>query len=87
MIFGNELTIEPGIYFIPELIDLWRSEKRHADFINYDKLVTYRNFGGLRNEENFLITRDGHRRLGRPKPVEIDDIEAIRKTGLASASD
>ncbi|MDW7759978.1 MAG: hypothetical protein SCM96_04985 [Acidobacteriota bacterium] len=58
-----------------------------TSFNNYDTHEMYRNFGGRRKKENFLITRDGHRRLGRPKPVEIDDIEAIRKSGLASASD
>jgi Xaa-Pro aminopeptidase len=58
-----------------------------TSFNNNDTHEMYRNFGGRRNEENFLITRDGHRRLGRPKPVEIDDIEAIRKSSLASASD
>lgn len=45
------LTIEPGIYFIPELIDYWKAEKRFKDFINYDKLESYRDFTGLRNEK------------------------------------
>ena len=43
-------TVEPGIYFIPELIDLWRGEKKFMDFIDYDKVEEYRNFGGIRNE-------------------------------------
>ena len=42
-------TVEPGIYFIPELIDLWKGEKKFMDFINYDKVEEYRNFGGIRN--------------------------------------
>ena len=45
-------TVEPGIYFIPELIDLWRGEKKFMDFIDYDKVEEYRNFGGIRNEED-----------------------------------
>jgi len=57
---GFVLTIEPGIYFIPELIDQWRADGRNAEYINYDKLEAYRTFGGLRNEENFLITVGGH---------------------------
>ena len=59
-----ELTIEPGIYFIPELIDCWKAEKRFKDFINYDKLESYRDFTGLRNEEDYLITEDGARLWG-----------------------
>jgi Xaa-Pro aminopeptidase len=76
---GFVITIEPGIYFIPELIDLWRAEKKFTDFIDYDKLETYKDFGGIRNEENFLITPDGYRLLGKPKPKTIEDVEALRK--------
>ena len=75
---GFVLTIEPGIYFIPELIDLWKSEKKFIDFLNYDKLETYKDFGGLRNEENYLITETGSRLLGKPIPKSIEDVEAIR---------
>ena len=75
---GFVLTIEPGIYFIPELIDLWKSEKRFEEFLNYDKIEEYRNFGGIRNEEDFLITEDGYRVLGtRLKPKTIEDVEAL----------
>ena len=70
-------TIEPGIYFIPELIDLWKAEKRFAEFINYDKVVTYKDFGGIRNEEDFLITPAGCRILGRAIPKTTDEVEAI----------
>ena len=76
---GFVITIEPGIYFIPELIDLWRAEKKFTDFIHYDKLETYKDFSGIRNEENFLITADGYRRLGKPKPKTIEEVEALRK--------
>jgi len=75
---GFVLTIEPGIYFIPELIDRWKSEKRFLDFINYDKVETYKDFGGIRNEENFLITSTGHKRLGKPKPKTIEEVESLR---------
>lgn len=75
---GFVLTIEPGIYFIPELIDRWRAENKFTDFINYEKLETYKNFGGLRNEENFLITETGYRLLGKPKPKTVEEVEAQR---------
>jgi Xaa-Pro aminopeptidase len=74
---GFVLTIEPGIYFIPELIDMWKAEGRFTRFINYDKVETYKDFGGLRNEENFLITEDGCRLLGKSIPKTIEDVEAI----------
>ncbi len=72
---GLVLTIEPGIYFVPSLIDMWRAEKRFADFINYDKLEAYKDFGGIRNEENFVITADGYRLIGKQKPKTIEDVE------------
>lgn len=76
---GFVLTIEPGIYFIPDLIDLWKANKTNADYLNFDKIDTYRNFGGLRNEEDFLITKDGKRLLGKQKPKTIEQVEALRK--------
>lgn len=72
------LTVEPGIYFIPELIDRWKGEKNFADFINYDKVEEYRHFGGIRNEEDYLITADGARRLGKKIPVTPEEVEALR---------
>lgn len=75
---GFVLTIEPGIYFIPELIDQWRAEEKFTQFINYDKVETYKDFGGLRNEEDFLITEEGYRILGKPVPKTIAEVEAIR---------
>jgi Xaa-Pro aminopeptidase len=75
---GFVLTIEPGIYFIPELMDLWQKQGQFASFINYQKLRTYRDFGGLRNEENFLISADGCRRLGEPLPKTIEAVEGMR---------
>jgi Xaa-Pro aminopeptidase len=74
---GFVLTIEPGIYFIPELIDMWKAEGKFTQFINYDKVETYKDFGGLRNEEDFVITEDGCRLLGKSIPKTIEDVEAI----------
>lgn len=75
---GFVLTVEPGIYFIPELIDKWKGEKKFTDFINYDKVETYKDFGGIRNEEDYLITETGSRRLGKQIPVTPDEVEALR---------
>ncbi|MBI9068195.1 MAG: aminopeptidase P family protein [Salinivirgaceae bacterium] len=76
---GFVLTIEPGIYFIPDLIDLWKKNKTNAEYLNFDMLEKYRNFGGIRNEEDFLITPDGKRLLGKQKPKTIEQVEAERK--------
>lgn len=75
---GFVLTIEPGVYFIPELINMWKAEKRFADFINYDELEKWRHFGGIRNEEDYLITADGARRLGKKIPLTTEEVEALR---------
>jgi len=71
-------TIEPGIYFIPELIDQWKAEKKFEQFINYDKVETYKDFGGIRGEEDYLITKDGARRLGPALPLSVEEMEAAR---------
>ncbi len=75
---GHVFTIEPGIYFIPELIDLWRGQGKFNDFINWEKVDSYRNFGGMRNEEDFVMTENGAQLLGKPKPKTIEDVEALR---------
>ncbi|MDR1681273.1 MAG: aminopeptidase P family protein [Prevotellaceae bacterium] len=75
---GYVHTIEPGIYFIPELIDRWRAEKHLDAFINYGAVDEYRNFGGIRNEEDYLITAAGARRLGPALPLSADEMEAAR---------
>jgi Xaa-Pro aminopeptidase len=80
---GFVLTVEPGIYFIPALIDWWRSEGRHKDFINYDKLETYRDFSGIRIEEDFFITQNGSTLLGRSLPKTIAEIEELRNQALS----
>jgi Xaa-Pro aminopeptidase len=71
---GFVLTVEPGIYFIPALIDKWEAEKKFAEFINYDVLKDYRTFGGVRIEDDILITDSGCRVLGKPIPKTIEEI-------------
>lgn len=77
---GYVLTVEPGIYFIPALIDKWKKEKKFTDFINYSKLEKYRDFGGIRIEDDVLVTNVGHRVLGRPipkKPAQVEETVRI----------
>lgn len=74
---GYVLTDEPGIYFIPELIDLWKKEKKFVNFINYDKVESFKDFGGIRIEDDILVTLNGCEVLGRPIPKTIEDIENL----------
>ena len=74
---GFVLTVEPGIYFISHLIDQWRANKKHSNFINYSALEKFRNFGGIRIEDNILITHDSHRMLGPYIPKTVNDIESL----------
>ncbi len=74
---GHVITDEPGIYFIPALIEKFKKEGLGYDFVNYAKLETYYDFGGIRIEDDVLITADGARRLGsRRLPASPDDVEA-----------
>jgi Xaa-Pro aminopeptidase len=74
---GNVVTDEPGIYFIPALIEQWKKEGTDKGFVNYDKLASYYDFGGIRLEDDVLITAEGARRLGANRlPIAPDDVEA-----------
>lgn len=74
------VTNEPGCYFIPELIDRWKSEKKFTEFINYEKVEAYRDFGGIRLEDDILITEDGCRLLGDQRlPIKPEDVEEEMK--------
>ena len=78
LVAGNVITDEPGIYFIPALIEKWKAEKMGKDFINYDKLKSYYDFGGIRIEDDVLVTADGARRLGPERlPALPDEIERL----------
>lgn len=73
---GNVFTIEPGIYFIPELFEKWKNEKLYEKFLNYDEIEKYMNFGGIRMERDILIQEDGTSRiLGDKFPRTADEIE------------
>ncbi|MDD3875028.1 MAG: aminopeptidase P family protein [Bacteroidales bacterium] len=74
---GFVVTVEPGIYFIPALIQMWEKENKFSEFINYSKVNEYLNFGGIRIEDDILVTKDGYRNLGKPIPKEVDDIENL----------
>ena len=79
---GFVLTVEPGIYIIPELIDLRKEEGKYLDFIDYEVLNKYRNFGGIRIENDYLITKDGYELLGDPIPTSRAWVEETRKSVL-----
>ena len=76
---GFVFTVEPGIYFIPELMDKWEAEGQFRDFICYDKLKPWRDFTGLRNELNYVMTPTGARLLGTiKKPMSIEEVYAAK---------
>lgn len=79
---GFVLTVEPGIYFIPTLIDMWRAEGMFKDFIHYDRLEAYKDFSGIRVEEDFMITETGCRLLGRSLPKTVAEVEDVRQSVL-----
>ncbi len=74
---GHVFTVEPGCYFIPELIDMWKSEGKFKEFINYSKLDAYMSIGGIRIEDNVLITDKGHKLLGKPIPKTVKEVESV----------
>ena len=74
---GFVITSEPGVYFIPALIDKWRAERKFTEYINYEKVEKYKNFGGIRIEDDILVTDTGCRVLGKPIPKTVTEIEEI----------
>ena len=77
LVEGFVLTVEPGIYFIPHLINQWKAENKSSAFINYDSLNKFVDFGGIRIEDNVVITSDGYRILGPHIPRTINEIEDV----------
>jgi Xaa-Pro aminopeptidase len=73
---GHVFTIEPGCYFIPQLIKQWKAENKFRDFINYDKAESFLDLGGMRIEDNILITEKGNRVLGKAIPKTVSEIES-----------
>ena len=74
---GFVLTNEPGIYFIPELIDIWKKENKFPEFINYELVETYKDFGGIRLEDDILVTEKACRVLGKPIPKTVKEVEGF----------
>ena len=78
---GFVLTVEPGIYFIPDLVRKWQAEKINADFINFDKVLKeYTDFGGIRLEDDLHVTETGHHILGKRIPISIEEVEETMKS-------
>ena len=76
---GFVITVEPGIYFIPELIDQWQSAGKFTEYIDYDALQNFRDFGGIRIEDNVLVTEEGPRVLGEPIAKSVAEVEELRR--------
>jgi Xaa-Pro aminopeptidase len=75
---GFVVTVEPGLYFIPTLMDRWKSEGRLSQFIDYARLERFRDFTGIRIEDNLLVTETGNRVLGKTLVKGVREIEALR---------
>lgn len=75
---GMVITVEPGIYFIPELIQIWKNQNKFSQYINYDKIEKCLPFGGVRLEDNVLVKEHDYKILGNPIPKEIQEVESLR---------
>jgi len=75
---GNAITIEPGIYMIPQLMDKWQSEGLHSEYLNFDKINEYRDFGGIRIENDYIVEDQGSALLGEALVYDVDGVEALR---------
>jgi Xaa-Pro aminopeptidase len=81
---GYVMTVEPGLYFIPALFEQWKADRRFEDFLNYERIEPYLGFGGIRIEDDVLVTRDSHRVLGSPIARSVQEVEAQMALGWAS---
>jgi Xaa-Pro aminopeptidase len=76
---GFVITNEPGIYFIPALIEKWKAEKINTDFINFDRLTDYLDFGGIRLEDDILVTETGCEIIGDRIPITPEEVEDVMR--------
>ncbi|MFA5326585.1 MAG: aminopeptidase P family protein [Prolixibacteraceae bacterium] len=76
---GFVITNEPGIYFIPALIEKWKAEKINTNFINFDRLADYLDFGGIRLEDDILVTDTGSEIIGDRIPITVDEVENLMR--------
>ena len=75
---GTVLSNEPGIYFVPDLIDKYKAEGKCQGIVNYDKLEEYRDFGGIRLEDDMIVTATGSMQIGSKQiPITVEDVEAM----------
>jgi len=72
------ITNEPGIYFIPALIDKWESEKINSQFINFEQVKKYLDFGGIRLEDDILVTETGGKVIGKRIPIDPEELESLQ---------
>lgn len=79
---GYVITNEPGCYFIPHLIDAWQANGTNAQFLNFDRINTYRDFGGIRLEDDLLVTADGCEMIGERIPITIEEVENTCNSAL-----